>query len=157
MQKEFFIKQIELAYELNLPFVVHMRDATEDILNILKSTIKRLGKRENMGIIHSYSGSTETMNELIKLGFLISFSGPVTFKNAKIQKECASLCPLDKLLVETDSPYLSPEPFRGKMNEPKNTYYTLKYISELKGIDIKVLEDATSSNFNKLFHLEENL
>ena len=96
------------------------------------------------------------MNEFLKLGFYISFSGPVTFKNARQQKECASLCPIDRILVETDSPYLTPEPYRGKRNEPANVFYVLKEIATLKGLDIDELAYNIRCNFNKLFNLRGN-
>ena len=155
MQFEFFKRQLKLALELDLPVVIHMRDCTEDLLNIVKEFKKENNLTEFRGIMHSFSGSIETMNEFLKLGFYISFSGPVTFKNARQQKECAINCPVDRMLVETDSPYLSPEPFRGKRNEPKNTYFTLKYISELRGESIDSLALATTNNFKRLFRLEK--
>ena len=155
MQFEFFKRQLKLALELDLPVVIHMRDCTEDLLNIVKEFKKENNLTEFRGIMHSFSGSIETMNEFLKLGFYISFSGPVTFKNARQQKECAINYPVDRMLVETDSPYLSPEPFRGKRNEPKNTYFTLKYISELRGESIDSLALATTNNFKRLFRLEK--
>ena len=151
----FFKKQLSLALELDLPVVIHMRDCTEDLLNVVKEFKKENNLYKIRGIMHSFSGSIETMNEFLKLGFYISFSGPVTFKNARQQKECAINCPMDRILVETDSPYLTPEPFRGKRNEPKNVYFTLKYISELRGESIDSLADATTNNFKKLFRLEK--
>ena len=154
-QFEFFLKQLDLSYKYNLPVVIHSRDATNDTLTLLKDYIKVKGKRENIGIMHSFSGSIETMNEYINLGFYISFSGPVTFKNARINKECATACPLDRILVETDAPYLTPEPHRGERNEPAYVYYTLKHIAELKGITIEELGDITYNNFKKLFNLED--
>ena len=155
MQFKFFKEQLKLALELNLPVIIHMRDCTEDMLTIVKEFKKENNLNSIKGIMHSFSGSIETMNEFLKLGFYISFSGPVTFKNARQQKECASICPLDRILVETDSPYLSPEPFRGKRNEPKNTFYTLKYISELRGKSLEEMANATTSNFKRLFNLEK--
>ena len=125
-QKEFFKAQLDLSLELNLPVVIHMRDCTEDLLSIVKEFKNEHNLDSIKGIMHSFSGSVETMNEFLKLGFYISFSGPVTFKNARQQKECASLCPIDRILVETDSPYLTPEPHRVKRNEPANVFYVLK-------------------------------
>ena len=154
-QKAFLVKQLELSYEYDLPVVIHMRDATEDYLNLIKEFIKNHRKRLNLGIMHSYSGSKETMDELLKLGFLISFSGPVTFKNSRILKDCALNCPIDKMLVETDAPYLTPEPKRGQLNEPANVYYVLKYISELKGITFEDLSYNIKENFNSLFKMED--
>ena len=154
LQFEFFKKQLSLALELDLPVVIHMRDCTEDLLNIVKEFVKENKLSSMRGIMHSYSGSVETMKEFLKLGFYISFSGPVTFNNARTQKECATICPLDRLLVETDSPYLTPVPYRGKRNEPKNTYYTLKYISELRNEPFDKMVQSTTNNFKTLFRLE---
>ena len=156
-QKEFFIAQLDIARELNLPVIIHLRDAAKDFIDIIKEYMNSRNIKSITGVMHSYSDSLETMKILLKFGFYISFSGPVTFKNARVQKECAMYCPLDRMLVETDSPYLTPEPFRGMKNEPKNTYYTLKYIAELKGIDSDELSRITTNNFNTLFNLEDNL
>jgi len=155
LQKNFLIKQLDLSYEMNLPVLIHMRDATEDFMILIKDYIKRKGMRDNIGIMHSFSGSVETMNELIKLGFYISFSGPVTFKNARVQKECAMACRNDRILIETDAPYLTPHPYRGLRNEPKNVYYVLEEISKLKNISIDELSKDIRENFKKLFNLEE--
>ena len=154
-QKEFFIAQLDIARELNLPVIIHLRDAAGDYLDLIKEYSASRNIKTIRGVMHSYSDSLETMKALLKYGFYISFSGPVTFKNARIQKECALNCPLDRILVETDSPYLSPEPFRGTTNEPKNAYYTLKYIAELRNIDVSELAKITTNNFKKLFNLED--
>lgn len=151
IQKKFFEKQIELSYELNLPIIIHSRDSIQDVYDILYSLYKRFGKRENPGVLHSYSGSKEMMMSFLNLGYYISFSGPVTYKNASSIKECALHCPLDRILVETDSPYLPPVPLRGTINEPKNTLYILEEISRIKGISIEELEKHTVSNFKRLF------
>ena len=156
-QKEFFIKQLDIARELDLPVIIHLRDAASDFINTIKEYMKDRNIKQMNGVMHSYSESCETMKVLLKYGFYISFSGPVTFKNARVQKECALNCPLDRMLVETDSPYLSPEPFRGTTNEPRNVYYTLKYIAELSGMDISDLAEITTNNFMRLFNLEGKL
>lgn len=153
-QKKFLNAQLVLANKLNLPIIIHSRDCTEDILKILKEHVSKYGKRANLGVFHSFSGSTETMKEVLKLGFYVSFSGPVTFKNAPLQKEAAKMCPLDKILTETDSPYMTPVPFRGERNEPKNVKYVLETIAELKEMDAQELENIVENNFNKLFNLE---
>ncbi len=156
-QKEFLIREYEVAMERRLPVIIHMRDATEEFITVTRDFMKSHNIKEMHGVLHSFSGSVETMNILMNMGFYISFSGPVTFKNARVQKESALSCPLNRILVETDSPYLSPEPFRGKINEPKNTYYTLKYICELKGISEEELAEATTKNFTDLFLSEETI
>lgn len=153
LQKEYLVGQLELAKKLNLPVIIHMRDATEDFLELIKTYISKSGKRPNIGIMHSYSGSVETMKTLLDLGFYISFSGPVTYKNARSQKECALVCPLDKILVETDSPYLPPVPHRGEINEPKNVGYVIDEIASIKRITKEELVEATTRNFNNLFNL----
>ena len=153
MQKEYFKRQLDLAFDYNLPVIIHMRDSTSDTLSVIKEHINNRGKRENIGIMHSFSGSVETMNEFLKLGFYISFSGPVTFKNARVNKECAIMCPLDRILVETDAPYLTPEPFRGKRNEPAYVFYTLEEIAKLKGIKSADLAYNIRCNFHRLFNI----
>ena len=150
-QIEVFKAQLHLARKLILPVVIHSRDCTSDMLHTLKEFVKEVGFNERIGVMHSYSGSKETMTEFLKLGLYISFSGPVTYKNAPINKENATLCPLDKILVETDSPYLTPMPNRGKRNEPSYVIYTAQEIANLKGIDIEELDKITTNNFNNLF------
>ena len=132
IQKEYFIRQIEFANYKNLPITIHNRDAIEDCLEILKEYTPKCG-----GIMHCYSGSKEMMNDFIKLGMFISLGGPVTFTNAKTPKEVAENVPLDKLLVETDSPYLTPHPYRGTKNEPKNIALITQEIANLKSLSKK--------------------
>ncbi|HCX02844.1 MAG TPA: hydrolase TatD [Clostridiales bacterium] len=149
IQKKWFVEQIRLAKELNLPFIVHDREAHGDILEIIKEE-----KYEGMkGIIHCYSGSYEMAEEFIKLGFLISIAGPVTFKNARRVKEVVKKIPLQHLLIETDSPYLAPEPKRGRRNEPAYVRYVASEIAEIKDITFNEVAEATSENFKKLFNL----
>ena len=150
LQKEFFIKQIEFANEHELPISVHNRDAIEDCLAILKEHTPKCG-----GIMHCYSGSIEMMSEFIKLGMMISLGGPVTFTNAKTPKEVAEEVPLEKLLVETDSPYLTPHPHRGEKNEPKYICLVVEEIARLKDISKKHVEQVTYSNACKLFKIDE--
>lgn len=149
LQKKWFREQIRLANELNLPYIVHNRDAHADTLAIMTEE-----KKENTrGILHCFSGSVELAHEFIKLGFMISLAGPVTFKNSKMAKKVATEIPLEHLLIETDAPYLTPEPFRGKRNEPKNVRYVAEQIAVLKGISYDKVVEATSNNFRKLFNL----
>ncbi len=149
IQRKWFIEQIRLAKELKLPFIVHDREAHGDILKILKEE-----QYEGMkGIIHCYSGSYEMAVEFIKLGFMISIAGPVTFKNARRVKEVVKKIPLENLLIETDSPYLAPEPKRGRRNEPAYVRYVASEIAEIKDISFEKVAEATSENFIKFFNL----
>lgn len=148
-QKTWFREQIRLAKELDLPYIVHDRDAHEDVFKIMKEE-HYSGTR---GILHCYSSSVEMAKEFVKLGFYISLGGPVTFKKAKTPKMVAKEIPLDKLLIETDCPYLTPEPFRGKRNEPKYVKYVAEEIARIKEVSIDVIAEKTKENFKKLFCL----
>lgn len=147
-QRKIFKEQLDLAKELNLPVVIHTRDANQETFDILKEWAK---DGEVKAVLHCYSGSVELALEYIKLGFYISLGGPVTFKKSKVPKEVAKVVPIDKLLIETDCPYLTPEPYRGKRNEPKYVQYTAETIAELRGITIEELAEATSTNAKKFF------
>lgn len=149
VQKEVFRRQIQLAKKVKLPIIIHNREATADIITILKEE----GAGEVGGIMHCFSGSAETAMECIKLNFLISLGGPVTFKNAKKPKEVAKEVPLDKLLIETDCPYLAPHPYRGKRNEPAYVRLVAEQIAELKEISIEEVERITTENAKKLFDI----
>ena len=148
-QKKWFREQIRLAKELDLPYIVHDRDAHEDILNIMKEEHYD-GAR---GILHCYSGSVELSREFIKLGFYISLAGPVTFAKARVSKLVAKEIPFDKLLIETDSPYLTPEPFRGKRNEPKYVRYVAEEIAKIRNVSIDEVAEKTKKNFKALFEI----
>lgn len=148
-QKQYFIKQIKIANEHHLPICVHDREAFEDCLNILKQHTPIYG-----GVMHCYSGPADKINELIKLGMYISLGGPVTFLNGKKPKESAHSTPLDRLLIETDSPYLSPHPFRGKQNEPANVLLVAKEIALIKALSVEEIGKITTENASKLFHIE---
>lgn len=145
VQKEVFIHQIQMANQAHLPISIHMRDSTRDTLDILKNYA------DTKIIFHCFSGSKETMKECLKMNTLISFAGPVTFKNAKKAKECAALCPLDRILTETDSPYMAPVPFRGQQNEPMYVKYIAEQIAELKQLDINTVTSQVAENFKALF------
>lgn len=150
LQKELFKGQCELAVKYNLPIIIHARDAIEDtyeILSMYKGKIK--------GVMHCFSGSLEMAWKFIKLGFYISLGGPVTFKNAKEPKRVALNVPLENLLIETDSPYLSPTPFRGSRNESSYVYYVCEEIAKIKNIAFEEVEKKTEENSIKLFKLEE--
>ena len=146
-QKEALKLQCELALKLDLPIIIHMRDATLDTYNILK---EYKGLR---GVMHCYSGSLEMAYEFIKLGFYISLGGPVTFKNAKEPKLIAEKIPLDKLLIETDCPFLAPSPFRGKRNESSYVKYVCEEIANIRGMSFSEIEKITENNAIKLFKI----
>ena len=136
-QKELFINQIKLANKHNKPIIVHMREATKDTYDILKE----YKDSNTLGVMHCYSSSKESAKQFIDLNMYISLAGPVTFKNAHTPKEVAKEIDLDHLLVETDSPYLSPSPYRGKTNEPKNVLYVAKEIAEIKTVELLIASD----------------
>lgn len=148
VQKNVFRKQLELAEKLKKPVVIHCRDAYEDTINILKEY-----KNIN-GIFHSYSGSYDTAKLLIDR-FYFSISGPVTFKNARNIKEIVEKLPIEKILIETDSPYLTPEPFRGKRNEPCYVEYVAKTVASIKSIDYQEVVDITTLNARRAFKIGE--
>ena len=149
-QKEWFIKQIDFANKHHLPISIHNRESTEDCVKILKEHTPIYG-----GIMHCYSGSVETMYEVIDLGLLISLGGTVTFTNAKTPKEVAEEVPLEKLVIETDAPYLTPHPHRGEKNEPKYICLVLDEISRLKKMSKKHLEDVIYKNSLRVFNINE--
>ena len=148
-QKELFIKQIEIANELDLPVVIHSRDADMDMLEILKThTIK------NNCVMHCFSSSVEVLKEVLKLGCYVSIAGPVTFKNARSLIDVAKLIPEDKLLIETDAPYLAPEPFRGKKNSSKYLKYVAEKISSILEISVENVSLETTKNACSVFDLD---
>ncbi|WP_315116743.1 TatD family hydrolase [uncultured Clostridium sp.] len=148
VQRYAFIKQMELAKELNLPVVIHDRDAHADTLEILKMF------PDVKGVIHCFSGSVEFARECLKLGYYIGFTGVVTFKNAKKIVEVAKEVPLDKILVETDCPYMAPTPFRGKRNRSEYISYILEEIANIKEISIDALSNQTISNVRELLKIK---
>ena len=148
LQKEYFVRQIKEANKHHLPICVHNRDAINDCLEILKNNHVEMG-----GVMHCFSGSVEVMNEFLKCGMYISLGGPVTFKNARVPKEVAKVVPLDKLMVETDSPYLAPHPYRGKQNEPSYITLVVDEIASLKGVSKEEIMEATYRNASKMFHV----
>ena len=148
-QKEFFIRQIELANELKLPIIIHDREAHEDTLKILKEHPPLYG-----GVMHCFSGSVEYLKEILSLGLYIGLDGPVTYKNAIIPKEVAKVVPLDRLLVETDSPYLTPVPYRGKINYPHYVKNVIEEICRIRSINSREIENVTCENGKKLFGIK---
>lgn len=144
LQKEIFVKQIELANFLDLPVVVHSRDAMGDTLELLK---KHPPKKESL--LHCYSGSIESAKEFIKLGFSFSFGGVVTFNNAKNVVKVVEELPIEKIMLETDCPYMAPVPFRGKRNEPMYIPYIARKIAEIKNIEVEKIAEITTKNAEK--------
>lgn len=149
IQKDVFRKQIALAKRVQLPIIIHNREATQDCVDILKEE----NASEVGGIMHSFSGSNEIADEILKMNFYVSLGGPVTFKNAKQPKEVAKHVPLDRLLVETDAPFLSPHPYRGKRNEPARVKLVAEQIAELRGMTYEEICKATTENAERLFKL----
>ena len=146
-QKELFENQILLAKELDLPIIVHDREAHGDTLEILK-------KHKPKGVLHCFSGSPETAEEILKLGMYIGLGGALTFKNARKSVEVAEMLPLDRLLLETDCPYMAPVPFRGKRNHSGYIPYIAEKVAEIKGIDPQTVLDITNKNTRDLFKIK---
>ena len=151
VQQELFRKQIHLAQKLKLPIIIHNREATGDVVKILREeNAASVG-----GVMHCYSGSVETARECIDMNFMISLGGPVTFKNARMPKEVAKEIPLEHLMIETDAPYLAPHPYRGKRNEPSFVPLVAEEIARQKELSIEEVAKATTSNAIKFFNLDE--
>lgn len=148
VQKRWFERQLCLAQELGMPYIIHDRDAHADVLEILK----KYGYFN--GVMHCYSGSAEMVREVVGLGMMISFAGPVTFKNAQKTKEAAKAVPLERLMVETDCPYLSPEPHRGKRNDSSRVRYVAEEIARLKEMELEELARITMENGKRFFGIE---
>lgn len=148
LQQEVFKKQIKLANELNLPIVVHDREAHKDVFDILKSTNKN-----SEVLFHCFSGSVEFMQECVKQGWYIAIGGVVTFKNAVKMKEVAAAVPLEKLVLETDSPYLTPVPFRGKPNKPAYVRYVAEEVAKIREMPLEELISVTSENAERFFKI----
>lgn len=158
VQIEVFRRQIRLAKELGLPIIVHSRDAEEETLRVLLEEYRAVSGNESRspGIMHCFGGTREMAESLLPLGFLISFAGNVTFKNAGGLREAAMAVPLERLLVETDCPFLTPVPFRGKRNEPANVVHTAAFLASLHGVGLATIASATTRNFLELFGLDIN-
>lgn len=150
-QIKYLIKQIEIANELHLPIILHNREADMDILDVLKHQIKP----QVDCIFHCFSSSLEIAKEVIKNGWYISLSGTVTFNNARNLQEVAKYVPLDKLLIETDCPYLSPEPFRGKRNDSSKVIYVAKKIGELRDMPVEQIASCTYENACNVYRIEK--
>lgn len=148
-QKALFIRQIELALELDKPVIVHDREAHGDCMEIVRDYPAL------RGVFHCYSGSAEMASELLKRGWYLGFDGPITYKNARKAIEVLEMCPLDKMVIETDSPYLTPVPNRGKRNDSSTLKYVIDKIAEVKGVSASEVERATFENGKKLYGMED--
>ena len=149
IQKKAFAMQLELARELDLPVVVHERDAHDDGMTMIKQfpTVK--------GVFHCYSGSAEMARQLVKMGWYIGFTGVLTFKNARKAVETAQAIPLDRIVIETDCPFMSPEPFRGKRNDPTRVYRMAEALAQIRGISVEEAEAANFENGKRLYRIED--
>ena len=150
VQQQVFSKQLQLAVELNLPVIMHSREAETDTINILQEI-----PVPPLGVAHSFTSSFEMAKTLIEMGWYIGINGIVTFKNAEDLREVVSWLPLDRLLLETDSPFLAPTPFRGKPNKPAHIPTIATFIAELRGISLEQLSEQTSANAQRLFNFSD--
>ncbi len=150
LQKEWFQKQLELARELSLPVVIHSRDAAQDTIDVMQ----KCHAQEIGGVIHCYSFSKETAKIFLKMGFYFGIGGVLTFKNSKKLKEAVEYIPMESIVLETDSPYLAPEPFRGKRNDSQNLTYVVEALSQIKGISTQEVCRITWENANKLYRMQ---
>ena len=148
IQQEAFLAQMELAREVKLPVIVHERDAHADGMTVVRHF------PEVTGVFHCYSGSLEMARELVERGWYIGFTGVLTFKNARRALEVAAGLPLDRIVLETDCPYMSPEPFRGKRNDPGRLYRMAEALSALRGLPVEEIETITMENGKRLYRLE---
>ena len=150
IQKKAFVEQIKLANELNLPIVIHTRDAVMDTIQILKEN-----EVKNRGIFHCCPQNRELIKEGLKLGFYISFAGPITFKNSKNADEMIDLVPNDRILIETDSPYLAPEPVRGTRNTPVNVKFVAQKIADSKSLKLEEIGKITVENTKRILKIKD--
>lgn len=148
LQKEAFEKQIDLANELELPIVIHSRDASVDIIKMIRNH-----KVNKAGIFHCCQPNQEMVRQALELGYYISFAGPITFKNSRNAPDVIKMVPLDRILIETDSPYLTPEPNRGKRNDCRNVKYVAQKIAELKNVPIEEIAKITYDNAKRIFEI----
>ncbi|MCB8983309.1 MAG: TatD family hydrolase [Ardenticatenaceae bacterium] len=151
VQHEALAQQLELAAELNLPVIIHNRDSSADVVRLLAAS--PLAGRENPGVLHSFSGDWTMAQAALEMGFYLGFTGPVTFKKADDLRDIVRRTPLDRLLVETDAPYLTPQPYRGKRNQPAYVTYVAERIAAERGVETAVIAQHTTANARRLFRL----
>lgn len=151
VQEKVFRKQIQLAKKLQMPIIIHNREATQDVIRILQEE----NAAEVGGIMHCYSGNLEEVQTCLDMNFYISLAGPVTFKNAKDVKEIAKIIPLNRLLIETDAPYLAPHPYRGKRNEPSYVKLVAEEIARLREKDVETISEITTRNAFDIFGIKK--
>ena len=151
-QRERFVRHIDAAKEINKPLIIHTRSAADDTMRMLKVE----GADQCRGVMHCFAEDWEVAKKALDLGFYISFSGIVTFKSATAVQDVARKCPIDRVLLETDSPYLAPVPLRGKTNEPANVRHTAQFVADLKGVSLEQLAEKTTGNFFELFPARTN-
>lgn len=149
LQRDIFTSQIQIANKLELPIVIHTRETVYDTLDVLKNN-----NCNKKGVFHCCPLNVDLVREGLKLGFYISFAGPITFKNSKNADEIIKMVPIDKMLIETDCPYLSPEPLRGKRNDSRNVKYIAQKIADVKGITLEQVADATYNNAKTIFGIQ---
>ncbi|MGB9179060.1 MAG: TatD family hydrolase [Pyrinomonadaceae bacterium] len=152
VQRDVFVKQLRAAREVALPVIIHSREADDETVEILRA---ECGGSGACGIMHCFGGSLEMAESMLELGFMISFAGNVTFKKAENLREVARRIPLDRLLIETDCPYLTPVPFRGRRNEPARVVEVARCIAELHGKEMEEIGRLTTENFLRFFNLKE--
>jgi len=148
VQQEAFRRHIRVCLETDLPIIVHTRDADEDTIRILREE----GQGRLRGLLHCFSSSRQLAEQALEIGFYISLSGILTFKKSEDLRETAAMVPMDRLLVETDAPYLAPVPMRGKRNEPAFVAHTARLLAEVKGVDEAMMASASTANFLRLFN-----
>lgn len=151
VQRQAFEAQLHFAYEQGVAAIFHVRDAHGDMLGLLRARRKALPQ----GVLHCYSGSLESAKLYLDMGFYLSFAGPVTFKNARSLVEVAAFCPIDRLLLETDSPYLAPEPMRGRRNEPSFVRFVAERVAQIRNVPLEELAAAATANTCRLFGIRE--
>lgn len=154
-QRRAFAAQLELAGELGLPVIIHNRDATEETVAILEDWVQ--GGIDRRGVLHSYSAGTAWLEQVLELGFYIGISGPVTFAKATTLHRVVQQTPLERLLVETDAPFLTPEPYRGRRNEPAFVQYVARKVAALKGLPLEQVAEQTTRNLGRLANMGKSL
>jgi TatD DNase family protein len=157
VQRRVYEEQLLMAYELDMPIILHERDAAGDSMDILRRLYKGGKMRECPGVCHCCSASPEIATELVKMGFYIGFDGPITFKNNKNTPAVCAAVPIERIVVETDSPYLTPAPNRGAMNEPGFVPYVLEKVAEIKSVSVAEAAHITTANALRLYEINEEI